>query len=131
MHEFGNAGDFLFELVVSSEREHTLCEDRTALRALHCIFEQGYAFGVVRQALAQQFKTANHPREQIVKIMGDSACELANRFQFLRLERKVTRLFEFVLGFFALRQVASDFCEANDLAGWVANRIDNDIGPKL
>jgi hypothetical protein len=45
--------------------------------------------------------------------MGDSACELTNRLQFLRLERKLTRLFEFLLGLFALGDVACDLGVAN------------------
>ena len=47
--------DFLVEFVVSRESEHALGQGRAPLRTLRCVFEQGYAFGVVGQALAQQF----------------------------------------------------------------------------
>ena len=62
--------------------------------------------------------------------MGNSACELADRLQFLRLKGKLTRLFEFLLGFFALGEVAGDLCKANNVSAVVANGIDDDIGPK-
>ena len=129
-HEFGNAGRFLAEFVVSREGEHTLGQGCTPLRTLHCIFEQGYALGVIGQALAQQFKTAKDRGQQVVKIMGDAACELADRLQFLRLQRKFTGPFEPPLGFFALSQVPSNLCKTNDLADGGADRINDDVGPK-
>jgi hypothetical protein len=129
-HEVGDADHFFIEFVVSRERKHALGQDRTPLSPLRCIFEQGYAFRIVWQTLAQQFKTAKHRGQQVVKIMGDSACELTNRLELLRLERELPRFFEFFLGFLALGDVAGDLGIADSVPFVIANGIDDDMSPK-
>src|SRR5262245_3690919 len=62
--------------------------------------------------------------------MGDSACELADGLEFLRLERKFTRRFELLLGLFALGNVAGDLGKADDVSVVVANGINDDMRPK-
>ena len=69
----------------SREGKHALGQGRAPLCAQGCVFKQRYGFGVVGQALAQQFKTAKHSHQHIAKIVGDAACELADRLQLLRL----------------------------------------------
>jgi hypothetical protein len=50
--------------------------------------------------------------------------------ELLRLERELTPFFDFFLGFLALGQVAGDLGKADNSSRWVADRIDDDVGPK-
>jgi hypothetical protein len=104
-HEFGDVDRFLIEFLVSREREHALGQGLASLRALHGVFKQRRAFGVVGQALAQKLETAEHRGQQVVEIMGDAAGELADRFHLLRLT-EISRAFS-SFSYASLRSVMS------------------------
>ena len=65
-----------------------------------------------------------------MKIVRDTACELPERLEFLRLRAPGLRLLQRDLGAALLRHVARDLGKANQAALFIANGIDHDIRPK-
>ena len=85
---------------------------------------------VVGQALAHQFETAEHRHEQIVEVVGDAAGQLSDRIHLLGLEQCLAGLFELLLRFLALGDVAGDLGEAQNGPVAVADGIDDDVRPE-
>src|SRR5829696_8895333 len=65
----------------------TRADTSTAFGTLDGVLEERLRFVVVPQALAQQFEIAEDHREQVVEIMRDSAGELADGLDLLRLAK--------------------------------------------
>ncbi len=86
---------------------------------------------IIRQPPFGEFKTPENDHQQIVEIVGDAAGQLTDGIHLLRVRQRLTRLIERLLRFLTLADVARDLGEADDGAGLVADRIDDDAGPEL
>src|SRR6266851_2443925 len=69
--------------------------------------------------------------QQIVEIVRNAACELAERFHLLRLGELLLRPFERRLSLLSLSNVARNLHEADKRARLVADRLDHDACPEL
>src|SRR5712664_1172769 len=130
-YEFGNLHRFLLKLLATRKGQHSFGQQRTALRTLNRVLEQRPEFGIIGQAFTHQFEAAQHSHEQVVEIVGDPACELPDRFHFLRLHQGFARCFQLPLSLLPFSYVAGDFGVANQLSIIVADGVDDDVGPKL
>ena len=98
----------------------------------------GSAFHAVKHLLRdrafrfprQQFHSADDDGKQIVKVMRNTASELADGFQLLRLEQCFLGAFEGECRFPPFRNVAGDLGKAEQLAVVVVDRVDDDAGPE-
>src|SRR5687768_4628651 len=72
---------------------------------------------------------ADH-RHQIVEIVGDSAGQLAQRLQLLGLEQGRPRFLQLLGGAAPLRDVAGDLGEAEQLAPFIVDGVEDDARPE-
>ena len=80
------------------------------------------------QAALQDLRIAGDDHQQIVEVVGDAAGQLAERFHLLRLRELLAGLFERDLRLALRGDVAGDLGEADQFAGVVADRVDDDAG---
>ena len=118
------------ELLATREGQHALREGGAALRRLQGIGHQGRHPRIVADAPLDELEAAHHGRQQIVEIVRDAAGELADRIHLLRLEQRLARLLERLLGVAPLGDVAGDLGEAAQAAIGVADRIDHHVRPE-
>ena len=77
------------------------------------------------------FEISQNDHQQIVKVMGYAAAQLAHRIQLLRSGELLLRLFELSRRFDPLRDIPRDLGETHYGAAIVAYRIDDDGCAKL
>ena len=105
------------------------------LRAAHRIVDGALqiwigSLGALGLAL-RVLEIADHDHHQVVEIVGDAAAELTDGFHALRGGELLLRLAQRPLCLHALRHVARDLGEAEQVALLVANGIDDHEGPEL
>ena len=121
---------FAVQFLPPRECEHPLGESRAALGTLRCVIQQRHELRVIWQTFAHEFKTAEHRHQKVVEIMRDAASKVADRFHLLRLVERRAGLVEFYLGFPPFADVLGDLGKAEQRAGFIPQRIDDDMSPK-
>ena len=69
------------------------------------------------------FQVANDNHQEVVKVVGNSAAELADSFHLLRSRELLLRLFQHPLRLHSLGDVAGYLCKANHVAAFVSYRV--------
>ena len=78
----------------------------------------------------QRLDVARHHHEQVVEVMRHAAGELAERVHLLRFGKLPLNSGKLHLRLAALGDIAGDLGVADQLAGFIANRIDHHAGPE-
>jgi len=86
--------------------------------------------GIVRNAAADEFEARDDRHQQVVEIMGDTARQLTDGFEFLRLEQRLAGSIEFLRGFALFGHITGDLCKADQLSMVVQNAIDENVRPE-
>src|SRR5215207_786136 len=87
-------------------------------------------FLITLDVLLSQVGAADDYGQKIVEVVRDAPGELTDRFHLLRLEELLACLFELLLGFTLLGQVAGDFCEPDDFTLVITVRVDDNASPE-
>src|SRR5215469_11281074 len=85
VHEFGDVHRLGSEILPTGEGEHAFGERRPPLRALNGAVDQAYHLRLIREVFFRQFQVAEHRHQQVVEIMRDATCQLAEAFELLHL----------------------------------------------
>jgi len=83
-----------------------------------------------RDVLSDGVNAAGNDHQQIVEVVGDAAGELAERIELLRFGELPLHRKQLLLRLLALADVAGDLGKACQLAGVVADGIDDDACPE-
>ena len=118
---------FRIERLLTRESEQALCQRFRAARAAHRIVHGPFQpvnieIGPAEVSL-QRFEIADDDCQQIIEVVRDAACELADAFHLLRLPGALVCGAPF-------GEVARDLGKSEDLSVGRLDRIDDDACPK-
>ena len=118
------------ERLRAGEGEQLLGEARAALGGIANSVEHAREPLLVAEIAKREVRRAEDRGQEIVEIVGKSAGQLAERFHLLRTEQLLARFLEPQLRLALLGHVAGDLGEADQLAVFVLDRVDDDAGPE-
>ena len=105
------------------------CAPRMALSTERASRSESSAPPVGERAL-HRLQIADDDGQQVVEVVRDAAGQLADRLHLLRLRKLLLRALQRLLRLAPLGDVARDLGEADQLAGRIADRVDDDARPE-
>src|ERR1700733_2512790 len=119
-----------FQRLAPCESEQLRGKFRSARNAGQRALDPHLGPGIAGDVLAEQLQVSADHLQQIVEVVGDAACELANRLQLLRTDHR--RLCRMESGFSrtAFGDVPRHLGEADEFAFFIPDRVDYDVRPE-
>ena len=111
--------------------EQLLGQAGAALRAVADAIEHPPDLVLIIDVAQRQFAGAEDRRQQIVEVVSKASGQLTERFHLLRPEQLLPRFLEAKPGLALFGHVAGDLGEADQFAGLVLDRVDDDACPEL
>jgi hypothetical protein len=115
----------------SRECEHPLRQGSSSHRGLHCVLQQLDGLGIAPARLRTSSRLLTMTISRLLKSCATPPVSWPMASSFWDWNSVSPRALECLLGFAALADVARDLGEPDQLAGAVADRIDDDIGPEM
>lgn len=131
LHQCRDLDGFGLEFLTPGKGQHALGQRNTAHGALGGVVQQTNEFRIVPDTFTDDFQVSEDYRQQVVKVVGDPAAELADGLHLLRLEQRFAGLLKGLLGLRHFGDITGDLGETEQRAGLTPDWINHDVSQEL